>query len=289
MTALTANLQSTEFREGWQVEPPVKGSEIIYKGSPVFLNSSGYAYSPDGTTNTLTAGDVFLGYAYEKADNSSGSDGTIKCHVVSRGLVKVPLDGSPTQAKTGRLVYVNNTSDDATATLTADYDSQNCPVGIFTEYVDSSYGIISLDGFAGMRVGYGVRGEVPTEEGARGLRVIKANYSFAVDGGAVGSITLATIPSGVIILAGVVDVTTALTSSASGAMALELEGSNDLVSSAAVSGAPWSTTGRKALVSNANFGTASVKTTTSRTLKATIATGALTAGVFDVYLLVANY
>lgn len=288
MTALSANQQVTEFREGWQTECPVKAAEIIYKGSPVFADSAGRAYTPDGSTNTITLGDVFLGYAYEKADNSAGAAEAIKVRIVSRGIVKVPLAGTPTQAKTGQVVYINGTSDDATATLTADLDTTNTPVGIFMEYIDSSNGYILIDGFVGRRAGYSVI-DLPTAEGNHRLSVIKATYSFAVDGGAIGSITLATIPSGVVVLAGVVDVTTALTSGGAGTMALQLEGANDLITAAAVSGAPWSTTGRKAFGANVNFGTSSVKTTASRALTAAIADVALTAGVFDVYLLVANY
>lgn len=285
MTALAANAQSFELREGWQLEQPVKAAEIIYKGSPVFKGSDGYVYTPDGSTNTITLGDVFLGYAYEKADNSAGAAGAIKVKIVSHGLVKVPLAGTPTQAKVGQLVYVNGTSDDATATLTADMDTTNTPVGVFMEYIDASYGYVLVDGFIGVRAGYQVRG-LPTAEGNHRLSVIKATYDFAVDGGAIGSITLATIPSGVVVLAGVVDVLTGFTGSGTGA--LQLEGANDLITAAAVNGAPWSTAGRKALAANTNFGTASVKTTASRALTFDIASNTVTAGKFDVFLLVAN-
>lgn len=288
MTALAANLQVFELREGWQLEAPVLAAEIIYKGAPVMINSSGYAYSPDGTTNTPVVGDTFLGFAYEKVDNSAGAAGDLKVRIVSRGIVKMPIAGTPTQAKIGQPVFYNVVGDDATLTLTDDLTAISVVVGFLAEYIDSSNGYVLIDGCCGRKVGYGTIVPNASLEGFHNLKLAKFTYSFAVDGGAISSITLGTIPSGVIVLAGVVDVTTILTSGGAGTMALQLEGANDLITAAAVSGAPWSSTGRKAFGSNVNFGTSTVKTTTSRALVAAIADVALTAGVFDAYLLLGN-
>jgi hypothetical protein len=112
--------------------------------------------------------------------------------------------------------------------------------------------------------------------GRSSLEVAEATYSFAVSGGAVGTITLpmaATIPSGAIILGGLVEVTIAVT----------VESAGDIVAAAAITGAPWSTTGRKSVIP-AFTGATTVKTTAERSITITVATAALTAGVFNVYL-----
>jgi hypothetical protein len=118
------------------------------------------------------------------------------------------------------------------------------------------------------------------------FRTARARYDFSVDGGATGAISIGPtgqIPSGAVITGGFVQVDTAVTSGGSGALAIHVEAANDIVSSAAVSGAPWSTTGFKDIVPDATGSTA-VVTTAARTITATIATAALTAGVVDVVL-----
>ncbi len=118
------------------------------------------------------------------------------------------------------------------------------------------------------------------------LQVVRARYDFAVDGGAVGDIDLtksAVIPAGAVILGGFVEVDVAPTSGGSATLAIKVEGAGDIVAAAAISGAPWSTTGRKNTVP-AFTGSTTVKTTAARKIQATIATAALTAGVVDVVL-----
>lgn len=121
---------------------------------------------------------------------------------------------------------------------------------------------------------------------ATDVKVARGRYDFVVDGGAVGDIDLtnaAQIPANAVILGGFVEVDTALTSGGSGTMAVKVEGAGDIVAAAAVSGAPWSTTGRKSVVP-AFTGATTVKTTAARKIQATVATAALTAGAFDVVL-----
>lgn len=124
-------------------------------------------------------------------------------------------------------------------------------------------------------------------EGTRGLKEWKGSYDFAVDGGAVSTIALRSddgqMPLNSVVMGGYADVITPLTTSASGAGAVQVEAANDLIASAAVSGAPWSTTGRKSLIP-VFTGAASVKTTAARTPSFVIGTGALTAGKFDLVL-----
>lgn len=118
------------------------------------------------------------------------------------------------------------------------------------------------------------------------VKVVRGRYDFAVDGGAVGDIDLTydtQIPANAIILGGFVEVDTVPTSGGSATVAVKVEGAADIVAAAAISGAPWSTTGRKSVVP-VFTGASTVKTTTARKIQATVATAALTAGVFDVVL-----
>lgn len=118
------------------------------------------------------------------------------------------------------------------------------------------------------------------------VRAVRVRYSFADDGGAIGTIALAgasVIPADAVILGGFVDVVTVPTSAGAATIAVQAEAANDIVNAAAISGAPWSTVGRKSVIP-AFTGATTVKTTAARDISAVIGTAALTAGVFDVYL-----
>lgn len=118
------------------------------------------------------------------------------------------------------------------------------------------------------------------------MKSVRARYDFAVDGGAVGDIDLtktAAIPANSVILGGFVEVDVVPTSGGAATIAIKVEGAADIVAAAAISGAPWSTTGRKSVVP-VFTGATSVKTTAARKIQATVATAALTAGTFDVVL-----
>jgi hypothetical protein len=119
-----------------------------------------------------------------------------------------------------------------------------------------------------------------------GMKSVRARYDFAVDGGAVGDIDLtktASIPAGSVILGGFAEVDVVPTSGGSATVAVKVEGAGDIIAAAAISGAPWSTTGRKSVVP-VFTGATTVKTTAARKVQATVAVAALTAGTFDVVL-----
>jgi hypothetical protein len=125
----------------------------------------------------------------------------------------------------------------------------------------------------------------PTGEGlAGGVQIARARYDFAVEGGAVGQVNLSAdqLPAGAVVLGGFVDVITPVTG-AGASVSVDLEGVGDIMAAAAISGAPWSTAGRKSIIP-AGTGATSVKTTVARNIKATISAAVVTAGVFDVYL-----
>jgi len=118
------------------------------------------------------------------------------------------------------------------------------------------------------------------------MKAVRGRYDFAVDGGATSTIDLtssAQVPANAVILGGFVEVDTAVTSGGAATVAVTVESAGDIVAAAAVSGAPWSSTGRKSVVP-AFTGATVVKTTAARKIQATIATATLTAGAFDVVL-----
>jgi hypothetical protein len=124
-------------------------------------------------------------------------------------------------------------------------------------------------------------------EGTKGLKTWKGSYDFAVDGGAVSTIALRSedgqLPNGAVVMGGYAKVTTPLTSGGAGTGALQVEAANDTIAQAAVSGAPWSTAGRKSVIP-VFTGATSLETTAARSPSFLIGTAALTAGKFDVIL-----
>lgn len=125
-------------------------------------------------------------------------------------------------------------------------------------------------------------------EGTTRLKTLRGSFDFAVDGGAISTITLRSndgdIPSGSIILGGYIDVLTLLTSGGASTVAVQAEAANDLQTAITVAGAPWSTTGRKVIVPVISTPSTFIKTTVARNLKIVIAAFTVTAGKFDVVL-----
>jgi hypothetical protein len=130
----------------------------------------------------------------------------------------------------------------------------------------------------------------PVIEGTTRIKEASGEYDFAVDGGAIGTLTLRaaagstlgnTIPVGSVITGGYIEVDTPVTSGGSATVAVNGEAAGDLQAAAAVSGAPWSTAGRKS-VTPAFTGASSLKTTAARSLAIAIATATLTAGRFRI-------
>lgn len=114
-----------------------------------------------------------------------------------------------------------------------------------------------------------------------GIKFARGRYDFAVDGGAVGTITITAqnIPTNAVILGGLIEVDTAV-ASATGTVAVQVESAGDIL---AATGQAGLTAGRKSVIP-AFTGATSVKTTQARAIQIVIATAALTAGVFDVLL-----
>lgn len=112
-------------------------------------------------------------------------------------------------------------------------------------------------------------------------------YSFALDGGAVGTIALRSVDgprslsAASIVVNSLVEVLTVPTSGGAATLAAQIEAANDVVNAAVISGAPWSTVGRKAGIPVS--ATTSLKTTAARNPSLVVGTAALTAGVIRLY------
>lgn len=119
--------------------------------------------------------------------------------------------------------------------------------------------------------------------------VARYDYDFAVDGGAVSTITLRNgpaLPVGTIIYGGLCRVETAFTTGSTTTVAVSSgEAANDLITAASVAGAPWSTTGTKAIVPVMTAASV-VVTTGQRAPVVVIGTAAATAGKFTLLLFV---
>lgn len=123
----------------------------------------------------------------------------------------------------------------------------------------------------------------------KNVNVVVGKYSFAVQGGAVGTVNLLsdlndskstiTIPDNAVIKKVYIDVLTDPTSGGSATVAVRLQSAGDLKGATAIA----SFTG---IMDGVPAGAAAnmIKLSADRTLQATIATAALTAGKFNVYV-----
>jgi hypothetical protein len=134
---------------------------------------------------------------------------------------------------------------------------------------------------------FAAQGPIGTDIGLGSLRVARFVFDCAdaenLPTGAHG--VGVTIPIHAIIVGGFIDVNTAFTGEASATLAIHVQAANDIISAAAVSGAPYSTIGRKAIVPKANTPeSTSVKTTAAREITCTVGTDALLTGKLTGYL-----
>lgn len=127
---------------------------------------------------------------------------------------------------------------------------------------------------------------------AAGLGVLRV-ARFVFDCATVGNRTISahgtgvTIPIHGIVVGGFIDVNTAFTSDATnaGTIAIHVQAANDVISAAAVSGAPYSTIGRKAIIPKANTPeSTSLKASAAREITCTVAVEALLTGKLTGYL-----
>lgn len=129
---------------------------------------------------------------------------------------------------------------------------------------------------------------VPTDFGLGALRVARARYSFATDGGAVSTITPAagsnaTIPNNAIIIGGTINSTSAATSAGAATIAV---GTSAGSSTTSILGATAvASFGADALINSVATFAASVKLTAAGSITFTIGAFDLTAGIIEVSVL----
>ncbi len=131
MATATVNIVR-DFGVGDMLEYPVIASDIIFQGSAVGENASGYA-------RPLVAADPFLGFAEEKVDNSAGAAGAARVRVKSKGYVKLPIASIAITSNDRVAVYA---SDDNTFTLTA---TSNSLIGYVAQWLATGYAIVEFD------------------------------------------------------------------------------------------------------------------------------------------------
>ena len=131
--ALSANRDIDHYVDQELRSFKVAANQHIYKGGFVGLSSGGYAQA-------LTAGDLFVGIAYEEADNSSGSAGDISVRVYTLGDFEHALSGAAI-SNVGDVVYA---SADDTLTFTS---TDNSYVGCTVDVPSSGQIILRLETF----------------------------------------------------------------------------------------------------------------------------------------------
>ena len=131
--SLTANREVDHYIDQELRSFQVAAAKHIYKGALVGLSSTGYA-------QPLTAGDLFVGIAYEEMDNSGGADGDVSVRVYTLGDFGHSLSGA-TVSNIGDAVYA---SADDTLTFTS---TSNSYVGYVVDAPTSGEIILRLDTF----------------------------------------------------------------------------------------------------------------------------------------------
>ena len=131
MATLAANT-TRDYQMGDKEEYPVVASDIIYQGAAVGENDSGYA-------RPLRAGDVFLGFAEARADNSAGAAGAVHVNVRKRGNIVLPIAGLAVSANDRTAIYA---SDDDTFTRTK---ARNSLIGYVSRWVSTGVAVVEFD------------------------------------------------------------------------------------------------------------------------------------------------
>lgn len=154
MSANTTD-RDTKVKDGGTPEyssHPMIAAEIIYKGTPVFLKAAGDAYSNDGTTNDIAAGDVFAGISVEKVDNSAGAAQAETVRVQINGRHLLTFSDTLTKANEGDAVYVNPTTDDNVVSITSASSTViQSQIGVIDQFVDATHAYVIIDRYVGLK------------------------------------------------------------------------------------------------------------------------------------------
>lgn len=104
---------------------------MVHEGTAVGLTLDGYARS-------LQAGDRFVGFCEDTADNTCGKNGDRRVRVKHCGKVKLPIDGLQL-TQVGQSVFA---SDGNTFTLKADHNSK---IGVVYRVESEGMGIVAFN------------------------------------------------------------------------------------------------------------------------------------------------
>jgi hypothetical protein len=130
MTTLAAN-NPRAFEEGDFNDLPVIANDIIFEGAAVGKSS--------GNARPLVAGDVFLGIATRKVDNTGGAAGDKTVRVRKSGYIRLSITGVTAVTDEGSTVYA---SDDDTFTLAS---TSNSSIGKIVRWVSTTYAIVKFE------------------------------------------------------------------------------------------------------------------------------------------------
>lgn len=132
MTACNAD-RNTTYRDGLELEFPVKAATRIYGGVMVAVDGTGYALPAANA-----AGHKLVGIAMEQIDNTTGANGTVKIRVRTAGVFEFDAL-SISQANVGGEMYVvdDQTFDDVDP-------GQGIKCGKLAKYVSPSKGWIKI-------------------------------------------------------------------------------------------------------------------------------------------------
>jgi len=132
MAACTAD-RNTPYREGIELDFPVKGSTRIFAGAMVAVDANGYAV-PAGNT----AGHRFVGVAMEQVNNTAGADGAALVRVRTAGVFEFGAT-SISQANVGAEMFVvdDQTFDDVDP-------GQGIKCGRLVKYVSATKGWLKI-------------------------------------------------------------------------------------------------------------------------------------------------
>lgn len=133
--ALTAD-KKLEYTEGVELPFPVDDGDKIFAGALVAVNADGYL-----VPGSDTAGLIFQGVALNYADNTNGSDGDLTVVVRRRGLIKMELAHTITQANVGDNVFLaGDDKVDVAAQCTHDIFC-----GIIAGYIDTTHAWVDIE------------------------------------------------------------------------------------------------------------------------------------------------
>lgn len=136
MADLTKNINLSGRLEGRTAECLIANGATIYEGSPVFINSSGFATAVTTDANTFK----FFGFAIK---GGTGDGSTVTCVVERRGTRWYPK-ASVGQSDMGKLAYITPT-DNAVVQLSAPTNGGSLFIAGRIMGIDTTNNLVEID------------------------------------------------------------------------------------------------------------------------------------------------